>query len=197
MSPIPKPARRYIDWAAIEPDWRAGVKSKQVLAQEHGISRAALNKHFSNPLVLRDLKGQINAEADALVTQSLVPPRQVTPQVTPPGQAVTPPAPRLSKAAIISVNAQSQAAIRIGHREDAARLRVFFGELMDELALRDADGKLAMPAITRAEVGKKAADILEKAVRLEREAHGIDKESAESPIDTALKLIAERKRHAG
>lgn len=40
--------RGTIDWKAIEPDGRAGVNWKRQMAQEHGVLRTALDKHFDN-----------------------------------------------------------------------------------------------------------------------------------------------------
>lgn len=186
MSPPPKTARRLVDWDAIEPDWRAGIKTKLQMSLEYSVSRAAMTKHFRNAEIARDLKTKIQAAADALVSASVVPPQ------------VPPPERRVTDETIIAANAQSQATIRLGHRQDIARGRTFFSTLMDALDLGTDDEGEKLPMVVRAEVGKKAIDILEKVIRLEREAHGIDKESAESPIDTALKEIAERKRlHGG
>ena len=36
--------KRVIDWEAIEADWRAGVKTKQQMSIEYGVSRAAMDK---------------------------------------------------------------------------------------------------------------------------------------------------------
>jgi hypothetical protein len=178
-----KPAKRAINWDAIEPDWRAGIKSKQQIGLEHDVSRAALTKHFDKADIQRNLRTKIQAAADALVSCSAVPPQ------------VSPPTSRTTDETIIAANAQSQAAIRLGHRLDIARGRAFFSELMDALKKPDGEGKMPTLVIF-AEVGKKAIDVLDKVIRLEREAHGIDKEATESPIDTALKQIAERKRNA-
>ena len=179
-----KPTKRAIDWDAIEPDWRAGIKSKQQIGLEHDVSRAALTKHFDKADIQRNLRTKIQDAADVLVSCSAVPPQ------------VSPPTSRATDETIIAANAQSQATIRLGHRLAIARGRTFFTTLMDGLDKgTDHDG-VKLPMVVRAEIGKKAIDILEKVIRLEREAHGIDKESAESPIDTALKQIAERKRNA-
>jgi hypothetical protein len=51
---------------------------------------------------------------------------------------------------------------------------------------------IGLPA--RVDSAKKKIEVLEKVVRLEREAFGIDKQDTDNPIDEALKQIAEMKR---
>ena len=80
------------------------------------------------------------------------------------------------------------------------------GELLDDTS-RDEDGKtrqdkrneiyckvISMPG--RVDSAKKVVEMLEKLVRMEREAFGIDKEDGTSnPIDEALKAMADMKRN--
>lgn len=55
--------RSAVDWDAIEPDWRAGIKTKKQMAEEYGVSRAAMDKHFNKVGVERDLTARIQAKA--------------------------------------------------------------------------------------------------------------------------------------
>lgn len=52
-------AKNAIDWDAMEPDWRAGIKSKKELSEEHGVSRAAIDKHLAELGIERDLTAKI------------------------------------------------------------------------------------------------------------------------------------------
>lgn len=48
----PLMARDYlVDWAAMEADWRAGIKSVLQLSDEHKVSRAGIIKHWANECV--------------------------------------------------------------------------------------------------------------------------------------------------
>lgn len=69
--------RSAVDWEAMAPDWRAGIKSVLQLSKEYSVSRAAILKHWEKEGVERDLSAKIRGKADALVTQALV-----TPEVT-------------------------------------------------------------------------------------------------------------------
>jgi hypothetical protein len=123
---------------------------------------------------------------------------------------------------VIEVNADLQCCIRIAHRQDIGRSRKLFCRLLAEVELlTDHTGLfaqlgvlLAMPGDdparadklgqlygkvislpARVDAAKKLVETREKLIRMEREAFGIDKdEGVESPIDAALKAIAQRKR---
>lgn len=71
-------AIRKIDYERIEPDWRAGVKSVQQLAQEYtertgvSVTKAAINKHFKGRGIPRDLTAKIRAKVEEKVLASKV-----------------------------------------------------------------------------------------------------------------------------
>lgn len=48
-------SRKSVDWDAIEPDWRAGIKTKKQMSAEYGVSRAAMDKHFGKVGIEREL----------------------------------------------------------------------------------------------------------------------------------------------
>lgn len=73
--------KKAVDWKAIEPDWKAGIKSKLQLSEEYGVSRAAMDKHFEKHGITRSLQKKIHDKADSLVAQEVA--KQVTPLVTP------------------------------------------------------------------------------------------------------------------
>ena len=115
-----------------------------------------------------------------------------------------------------------QCRIRMAHRQDIGRSRKLFCRLLAEVELlTDHTGLfaqlgvlLAMPGDdpvradklgqlygkvislpSRVDAVKKLVETLEKLIRMEREAFGIDRdEGVESPIDAALKAIAHMKR---
>jgi hypothetical protein len=178
--------KRVIDWEAIEPDWRAGIKSKLQLSEEFGVSRAAMDKHFAKNGIERDLTKKIQAKADALVTQDAVT-REVTP------------ATKIAEKEIVEANAELQARVRREQRKDIQRSRTLVMSLLGELEhqtehkeLYDQLGELmfdpdekgvdklneiyrkAMSLQGRTGTIKSLSDSLKTLVALEREAFGID-----------------------
>lgn len=174
-----------IDWEAVERDWRAGVKTKLQISNEQGVSRAAMDKRFAKLGVTRDLKGQIQAKAEALVTRA-----QVAPKVT----TANP----VTEKQIIDENAGVLAAVRISHRGDIARFRRLAAQLLEELEAETGDiglfhdlgvmlrreddkGKDArndlynkvISSAGRVDSLKKLSDTLKTLIALEREAYGI------------------------
>ena len=203
-----KKEKRQVDWVAITPDWRAGIKTKLQMSEEHGVSRAAMDKHFAKAGIERDLTKRIQDKADALVAQAAV------------TQGVTPATTRIEKD-VVDANADLQVHVRMGHRKDIGRARNLFSRLLDELELTtdnralfeqlgemldgSAPGKpdklneiyrKVISMTGRVDSAKKLTEMLEKVVRLEREAFGIDKDQdTENPVDKALKAIAEMRKN--
>lgn len=112
-----KPA---IDWEAIEPEWRAGIKTKLQLSEEFKVSRAAIDKHFAKAGIERDLTERIRAKADSLVTQDAVT-REVTS------------ATKAAEKEIVEANAELQARVRREQRTDITRSRTLVMKLISEL----------------------------------------------------------------
>lgn len=198
--------KRIVDWDLIEPEWRANLKTKQQLAAEYGVSRAAMDKHFSKLGVTRDLGAKIRAQAQAAVAQSVV-----TPQVT----SET----RVTERDIIQANAAIQTEIILAHRGDIQRARrltmtllaelehqtdhvALYEQLGDMLADPDERGvdkrkdlfDKALSMGSRVGTMKALADSLKTLVALERQAFGIDEREneASSGIDDVIKRVRER-----
>lgn len=173
---------KQIDWEAIEPNWRAGIKTKLQMSKEFGVSRAAIDKHFNKLKISRDLSNKIRTEASALVTQDAVT-RKVTPQD------------RVTEKEIIETNAAVLAEIIRSHRKDITRYRslcenllqeidqqtgerVTFEELQEMLSSGDSAGmdrafKKALSTSNRVDSVKKLADTLKILISLERQAFGL------------------------
>ena len=197
MSEEKKPS---VDWERIEKDWRAGIKTKLQMSQEHGVSRAAIDKHFKKLGVERDLTEKIRAKADALVTQAAV------------TQSVTSERLVTTEAEIVSVNAIVQADVRMAHRKDIGRHRALVTAMLVELealvtdpalfvtlgeimAAPDENGtdrlndlyKKVVSLPTRIKGAKELSDTLKTLIALEREAFGIDRN--EAPADALTNLL--------
>lgn len=185
--------KRTIDWEAIEADWRAGVKTKQQMSIEHGVSRAAMDKRFKKLGIDRDLREKIQAKAEALVTQ-----HEVTGGVA---SATT-----ATEAAIIEVNAVVLAGVRLAHRSDIQRFRKLALALLAELEaetgnladfeelgelLRSEDDKgqdrrndvyrKVISSAGRVDSLKKLSETLKHLIGLEREAYGIGEDQKPDP----------------
>ena len=145
-----------VDWEAMEPHWRAGIKSKLELSKDFGVSRAAMDKHFGKMGIERDLTARIQAKADALVTKSIV-----TPSVT---QNVT------SEREIVEANAVQQASIRMTHRakiSEASKIcEAMLGELGTATEFRELIMEISNQAGESEELSDKAMAMLRRAMEL-------------------------------
>lgn len=157
--------RKAVDWEAMEPAWRAGIKTKLELSREFNVSRAAIDKHWAKAGIERDLTMRIQAKADALVA------RQAVTRVV--GfEFVT------KESEIVDANAGLVASVRMAQREDIIRARKLAMQLMDELEQhnlpkRVARGDLSLPVRTK--TMKDLGDTLKTLVGLERQAFSMDK----------------------
>ena len=195
-------AAKKVDYAAIEPGWRAGILSPQQLADEYtartgiAVARQSIVKHFTKLGVPRDLSAKINDKADEIVARSVV-----TKGATVMGAGMGATATLPKDIEVIEANAQGQALVRIGQRHDIRRFRALVNRLLDECEATTADvpafGELAdlvrksdgnpranamlAGAIDRAvSLGdridgvKKLSEALRILIGLEREAYGIE-----------------------
>lgn len=119
-------AKPKVDWALIEPDWRAGLKTVEQLTVEYEkktgvkITRQAILKHFKKLGVTRSLAEKIHEKAEAMVTEAMV-----TGMVTPATIA--------KDAEIINANATIEAQALLTHRKDINRLRSIHSAMVEEL----------------------------------------------------------------
>ena len=190
-----------IDWIAVEADYRSGIKTLRQIGEERGVSHVAVGKRAKKESWTRDLAAKIKAQADAKVTKSAV-----TKEVTS-HKAVT-------EKQVVEANAELQYQIRIEHRHDIKRSRDLMktlfteveitsqnkelfetlGELLDESGpdsngtwRKDAMNDLYKKVISltgRVDNSKKLVEMLEKLIKLERQAFGItDGETSASGSD--------------
>lgn len=183
-----------IDWLAIEPHWRAGIRTPTAISKQFGVSRAAIIKHARKFGWVRDLRPAIEAKAQRLLSEEAVTPSgqdPVTPQVTP--------QPLFTDAQIVDAGAAQLVLVQLAHREDIAVLRTIVRNLMLELSLTiDAPERFGMiydalsnpdePAIAamrdmaalvsslpaRTKIAKDLAEALQKSIGMEREAFGME-----------------------
>lgn len=187
------------DWPAIEPHYRAGLRTMSEIAREFGVSRAAIFKHAAkqNPPWLRDLEPAIKQAAQALVTKEAA--KVTAEQVTGYSDKVTKTAPAFTDTQIVEAGASQLALVRIGHRQDIAALRAIIRGLLADLGatvampesfaiVYDVLANLDEPAVNtlremaeivtslpgRTKIAKDLADAMHKCIGMEREAFGLD-----------------------
>lgn len=208
---------KTIDWELVEKEYRAGILSNVQISKQCGLSESAIRKQANKFGWVKDLTAKIQAKADEKVRAEAVRGASSSASLGP-----------VTEQQVIEANADVQVGVRIGHRKDIARSRSLFGKLLDELELttdnralfeqlgelmdesgEDASGRykqdkraelyakvISMPI--RVDSSKKLVEMLEKTVRLEREAYGIDKEEdSDHRVDKALKAFAEFRKANG
>lgn len=199
----PEPlANSHADWEHIELDYRAGVKTLRQMANENGISEAAIRKRAKREGWTRDLSVRIKAKADELVRKEAVRSEVRTERTA-------------SERAVVEANAQAIATIRLSHREDIRRQRDLGRTLLEELErisrhetlqYLDQMGELLTNAgdknmekmlevltrITsipgRIDSFKKLAEAVRIVIELERKAFNMDDDD-DRPADTLLELL--------
>lgn len=189
-APTP-PARRKVDWEAIEPHYRSGIRSLKDIGAEFGVSAPAIVKHAEKSGWARDLTAKIQARADAKVNAAVV------------NGEVNVKAKILEKA-VVEANADMQAGVRLSQRSDIKRARNVVNNLMGELEhqagvenaillaelgelMRRPDDKgqdklndlyqkiISLPG--RAKTMKDLGESMRVLIGLERQAYGLDAEA--------------------
>lgn len=110
-----------IDWALLEGDYRASIKSLRAMAAEHGISEGAIRKRAKRNGWERDLGEKIRQRAGAMVLMDAVRKDEVR---TPSG---------ILERDTIESNAQLQAYVMREHRSTLRRCRALAESLLGEL----------------------------------------------------------------
>jgi hypothetical protein len=197
------------DWAVIEADYRAGIKSLRTIAGEHGVAESTIRKRANKEDWARDLGAKIQAKADALVRSSAVRSEVRTKA-------------RIPEHVVVDANADAVFHVRMSQRSDIQRaldlcrklfgeieaqtdnaeLFAKLGELMDESSTDQETGRQrrdllneayrkALSTAGRIDSAKKATEILEKGVRMQREAFGIEGagSAGQDPLTSLLAKI--------
>ena len=199
--------KKTADWELIEKHFRAGVLSNVQIATECGVTEGAIRKRAKRDQWTKNLKAKIQARAEELVRRELV--RVPSTRLTP-----------VSEKETVEVNAQATAIILIKQKGSINRSHQLFESLMSELEAttdnrelfaklgvmldesgEDANGRMVKDTLNeiyrkvismpgRVDSAKKLTEILEKVVKLEREAFGIDAgDKGESEIDALYRKI--------
>jgi hypothetical protein len=201
--------KKNIDWEAIEPAWRAGIKSVMQIADDYyqatgqTISHTAINKHFKALGVPRDLSAKIRAKAEAMVSASIV-------------SGIVSTETTATDAKIITENAMVVANVELSQRRDIQRARSLAMSLLSELEATTDNAELfqELGLMLRSEDKqgndrrtdlyhkvislsgrvtnvKQLSDTLKTLVGLERQAFNMNEDGADSPTDGIRKLLKE------
>ena len=183
-----KPVIAPADWARIEADYRAGIKTLRQMAAEHGITEGAIRKRAKKEDWERDLAAKVQAKAEAIVRREAV--RSEVREKT-----------RVPESEVIEANAEAVATVLLSERRDIQRGRKLVMSLLGELEqttdnqelfeklgalmfnpdkfgndkLNDTYHKVISLA-GRIDGMKKLSDALKTLVALEREAFGLGEE---------------------
>lgn len=180
-----RPASK-VDWDALGPHFRAGIRSLKDIGAEFCVSDAAIIKHARKVGWTRDLKGKVQAKADAMVSAAAVS-AEVSEKIA------------LTERIVVQAEAQVQARIRIAHRNDIGRGRALtmalFAELeaqtgaiesfrsLGEILRTEGDNgadklndlyRAVISLPERTKTVKALSESLKNLIGLEREAYGIE-----------------------
>lgn len=173
--------KKLIDWAGIEREYRAGIRSLRSIGKEFGVSEGAIRKRADRDGWTKDLSAKIRAKADDLVRKAEV--RNQVRSATEGAYC----APDESERNVIEVNAQVQATVMREHRSTLNRTRALVNGLLAELEMMTISPELIERLVEL--VGEKAesdAEIQAHSKRLEAVAKVL---GMHARVDSLKKLV--------
>lgn len=123
--------KRVVDWDAIEPHYRAGIRALKDIGAQFQVSDAAIIKHATKHAWTRNLTGKVQARADALVSAA-----QVSAEVSESRELTK----KAARAQVVEVEANVQARIRLSHRALIGRTRKLVEDMLAELEVQSISG---------------------------------------------------------
>ncbi|MFM9922740.1 hypothetical protein VLK31_07100 [Variovorax sp. H27-G14] len=151
------------DWALIERDYRAGVKALRAIAEENGITHAAISKRAKRDTWERNLNPRIQARAEALVAKEVTRQKHV----------------HATERQVVEAAASDVATVRLRHRAYLDRLSSLCDGLTKELETENQKAEKERVALTvRTKTMKTLVDAAGTLIGLQREAYGIKVEPA-------------------
>lgn len=163
--------KKEVDWASVERHYRAGVMVLRDIASEYGVTEGSVRKRAKRDNWVRDLGAKIQSRAAELVRKQVV--RKSGTQMT-----------QASEKETVEINAQATAIVLIRQKGSIQRSHALFESLMSEAEADESD------LFRRIDAAKKLTEILERVIKLEREAFGVDADKQDNPMDAALKALA-------
>lgn len=163
--------KKEVDWGTVERHYRAGVLSNVEIARECGVTEGSVRKRAKRDGWTRDLSGRIKARAEELVRREVV-------------RGAVRGANKATETQMVEINAQAAAIVLIREKGSIQRSHALFERLMSEAEADESD------LFRRIDAAKKLTEILERVIKLEREAFGVDADKQDNPMDAALKALA-------
>ena len=117
------------DWNAIEPHYRAGIRSLKDIGKEFDVSDAGIIKHAKKMEWTRDLAAKIKAKAEAKVSAAAV-------------SALVSEQRSANEQTVVEANAEMQYRIRMAQRTDIQRARKLTMNLLGELEVSSDNHEL-------------------------------------------------------
>lgn len=184
--------RKQIDWESLEIQYRAGLRSLKDMGAEYGVSDAAIIKRAKRDGWVRDLRAKIQAKAQAKVSDSVVSVEVrartkvrehvvVEANATVLANILLELRTNIRRARILFQNLLAELEAQVA----APGLFEQLGELLDESDDGDESGRVKADKLneiyrkvislpSRVESAKKLTETLEKLVKMEREAFGLN-----------------------
>lgn len=173
MTEKKRPAPRF-DWAAIERDYRTGQYSNRELSRLHGPSEGAIRARAKEGGWTRDLSEQIRQRVREKTGRAIA--QEIVKAET--------------DAEIVEQAAEVGAGIVRGHQRILNRSRDQLEQLQGRIDSMIADAKEKPEVIAR--TLSSASQALERTIRLQRQAYGLDDEDAGKTAGKSLdELLAE------
>ena len=157
-------SKTKVDWEAVEPEYRAGIKSLRQLAEDNGCSEGAIRKKAKLKGWSRDLSGKIKAKAQELVRKA-----EVRSEVRSDADA--------TEKQQIEIGAKLQSDVILAHRGKIGKFQALAESLLTELELdgkKKNNDKTKLSLGNRASILKQLSDTLKSLIALEREAFSIN-----------------------
>jgi chaperonin cofactor prefoldin len=206
-----RPRKTTIDWELIERHYRAGLLTLRQIADEcGGVTEGTIRRQAKLESWTRDISAKIKQRADELVRKELL--RTV----------ITQSSPLPDEKQVVEINAQATAIVLIAQKGRISRHLKLSQAMLDELESQTVDKELyaqlgelmyapddkgmdklnelykkVLTTASRIDSHKKAVETEKTLIALEREAFNIDSKGSDSPIDAALKRIAEAAKQDG
>ena len=184
---------RQHDWAAIEADYRTGKYSNRELERIHKVSETAIRKKAKAGVWTKDLSKQVRQQTRAKAIQT-----SVTKRLKDKGQDTSKP---LQDSQIVEAAAEMGAEIVTAHQLRIDRWQKVGDHFLTTMEDQMQAGKRVIEVASGAMevdldleyIGKslnQGTSALERLVRLERQAHGLDEEADTTAGQTLQELLS-------
>lgn len=148
-----KTAPRTIDWEAIETKYRAGIISLRKIAEQHGITHAAIRQRASKEQWPRDLGAKMQAKAEEMFIKAQAPAPLPTSSIHP-----------VQLRVVEIAGATMKADVMNGHASTLGRLRGLSRRLTDEIETQMAQRATLAEIIASADLGDGAKEAAFKTI---------------------------------